>query len=296
MDVRRLRYFVAVADAANFRQAAERLRVAQPALSRHVAELEKELGFQLFERLPRGIRLSDPGREFLRESRRVLAEFDGMREAADRIAHGAVGTLRIGFTEIVAWSRPIVALFQRFRARHPHVALKLMPLASGSQIADLAGGNIDLALGYMMSRRNGLERVEIATHRLALIMPRHHPLATKRTISVRDLADETFAWAPRSVNPPLYDHMVSVCARAGVSLRLEHEITSVQTLISFAALGVSLSFLNDALPREARHSIGMRHVEELMMPMPLEFVWRQNDPSPALRRFTEMAGAAFHRK
>src|SRR5262245_5803573 len=143
MELRHLRYFVAVGEEQHYGRAARRLRVAQPALSRQIQDLEDELGFQLFERLPRGVRLSAAGKLFLDDARRILQEVSEAVLRANRIATGLSGTLRVGFTENSSWRGVVPDSFRQFREQHPDAELQLQPDASLSQIDAIRSGRLD---------------------------------------------------------------------------------------------------------------------------------------------------------
>jgi len=127
VELRHLRYFVAVGEDQHYGRAAERLGIAQPALSRQVQDLEKELGFTLFDRLPRGVKLTAAGKLFLSDARRILQEVQGAKLRAERVARGQAGMLRVGFVEALSWHGVVPDSFRRFRRRQPDVELDLFP-------------------------------------------------------------------------------------------------------------------------------------------------------------------------
>src|SRR6202049_4625865 len=134
MELRHLRYFVAVGEEQHYGRAARRLRVAQPALSPQIQNLEDELGFKLFDRLPRGVKLSAAGKLFLEDARRILQEVNEAGRRAERVARGQSGTLRVGFTESASWRGVVPESFRRFREMHPDAELQLQPLPSLVQL------------------------------------------------------------------------------------------------------------------------------------------------------------------
>src|SRR5258706_379110 len=130
MELRHLRYFVAVGEEQHFGRAAERLHLAQPALSRQIQDLENEIGFQLFDRLPRGVKISTAGKAFLVDVRRILQEVNEATTRAGRVARGQSGTLRVAFTENASWHGVVPESFRQFRLRQPEAELQLNPLTS----------------------------------------------------------------------------------------------------------------------------------------------------------------------
>src|SRR5258706_3773343 len=129
MELRHLRYFVAVGEEQHYGRAARRLRVAQPALSRQIQDLEEEVGFKLFERLPRGVKLSAAGKLFLQDARRILQEVNEAAGRAGRVAPGLSGTLRVGFAENASWRGVVPDSFRRFPEQRPDAELQLQPAA-----------------------------------------------------------------------------------------------------------------------------------------------------------------------
>jgi DNA-binding transcriptional LysR family regulator len=142
MELRHLRYFVAIGEEEHYGRAARRLRVAQPALSRQIQDLEEELGFTLFDRLPRGVRLSSAGKLFLEDARSILQEATDAVARAGRVARGHSGTLRVGFTENSCWRGVVPESFRRFRELQPDAELQLRPSASVEQIEAIRSGRL----------------------------------------------------------------------------------------------------------------------------------------------------------
>src|SRR6516164_10952167 len=143
MELRHLRYFVAIGEEQHYGRAARRLRVAQPALSRQIQDLERELGFQRFERLPRGVKLNAAGKLFLEDARRILHEVTESVLRAGRVATGRSGTLRVGFTENSSWRGVVPDSFRRFREQQPDAELELQPQPSLEQLEAIRSGRLD---------------------------------------------------------------------------------------------------------------------------------------------------------
>ncbi len=152
MELRHLRYFVAIGEEENYRRAAQRLNVAQTALSTQIQDLEAELGFKLFDRLPRGVKLSAAGRLFLEDARRILQQVSEAAARAARVARGQSGTLRVGFTENASWRGIVPDSFRRFRERQPDAELQLTPATSLEQIEALRSGRLDAGFVFNMPK------------------------------------------------------------------------------------------------------------------------------------------------
>src|SRR5216684_7508090 len=152
MELRHLRYFVAIGEEENYRRAAQRLNVAQTALSTQIQDLEAELGFKLFDRLPRGVKLSAAGKLFLEDARRILQEVNEAAARAARVARGQSGTLRVGFSENASWRGVVPESFRRFREIQPDAELQLQPLPSMEQLEAIRSGRLDAGFVLNMPR------------------------------------------------------------------------------------------------------------------------------------------------
>src|SRR6202035_1462543 len=183
MELRHLRYFVAIGEEENYRRAAQRLNVAQTALSTQIQDLEAELGFKLFDRLPRGVKLSAAGRLFLEDARRILHEVGEAATRAARVARGQSGTLRVGFTENASWRGIVPDSFRRFRERQPDAELQLTPATSLAQIEALRSGRLDAGFVFNMPKTDAeLDHIPVAMPHVELAVPKGHALARMKNV------------------------------------------------------------------------------------------------------------------
>src|SRR5258706_10808438 len=143
MELRDLRYFVVIGEEQHYGRAAHRLHIAQPALSRQIQNLEEEIGFKLFDRLARGVKISAAGRLFMEDARRILQQVNEATARAKRVALGQSGTLRVGFTENASWRGVVPDSFRLFRQRQPDAELQLNPLTSIEQVEAVRSGRLD---------------------------------------------------------------------------------------------------------------------------------------------------------
>src|SRR5258708_3330506 len=244
MELRHLRYFVGVAEEQHFGRAAQRLHVAQPSLSRQIHDLESEMGFLLFDRLPRGVRLSAAGKLFLNDARRILQDVDEAKRRAERIAHGLAGTLRIGIATAVSWHGLVVDSFREFRRRQPDVQLELHHLLSVHQVEAILSGRLDA--GFASSTTpwdQELAHLEFAQERMVLAVPAGHALTKRKTVRLRDLQNLPFVWFPRWVNPVFYDRLMRACARGGLTApRIVQEAADRDTNLGLVLCRIGLSW------------------------------------------------------
>lgn len=296
IELRHLRYFVAVGEELNFHRAAARLRLAQPALWRQVGALERELGVALLDRRPREIRLTEAGRSFLEDARRTLALVDASVERAKRVAEGQIGVLRIAFNEIAARHRVLPRLFQSFRAAHPDIELQLTVMLSQRQLEALERAEIDA--GFLFHRPAGdptLDGLKVAEDSFALAMPVSHPLAAAPDLKLADLDGETFIMPSRTLNRALYGKLMAACLAGGLVPRIVQEVNNEHTVLNLVAIGMGLSFLNASCGPQRPDDVVLRRVADLDIPLELELVWAKASRSPVLDRFVALTDAALAR-
>src|SRR6201981_712145 len=202
MELRHLRYFIVVGEEQHYGRASRRLRVAQPALSRQIQDLEEEVGFKLFGRLPRGVKLSVAGKLFLEDARRILQEISEAAVRAGRVASGRSGTPRSGFTENSSWRGVVPDSIRRFREQQPDAELQLQPEASLVQLEAIRSGRLDAGfVNFMPKSDPELDQLPVAIQHIELAAPKRHAVTKLKKLRLRDLRDVPFVWFPRWANP-----------------------------------------------------------------------------------------------
>src|ERR1700687_3428706 len=244
MELRHLRYFVAVGEEQHYGRASRRLRVAQPALSRQIQDLEAEVGFKLFDRLPRGVKLSAAGKLFLEDARRILQEVNEAADRAARVARGLSGTLRVGFTENASWRGVVPDSFRRFREEQPDAELQLQPAASLEQLEAIRSGRLDAGfVNFMPKSDPELDQLPVAIQHVELAAPKRHPLTKLKKLRLRDLTDVPFVWFPRWASPAFYDRLMHECYRGGLkSPRIVQEGLNEATILSLVSIGLGVGW------------------------------------------------------
>jgi DNA-binding transcriptional LysR family regulator len=286
MELRHLRYFVAVAQDEHYGRAAKRLHVAQPSLSRQIQDLEQEIGFQLFDRLPRGIRLSHAGRAFLDDARSILRQVVAATDRAGRVARGLAGTLRVGFPESASWHGIVPDSFRRFRKEQPDAELQLNPMSSLEQVQALRVGALDAGFVFNFPKSDPeLDQFVVATEHLVLAAPRRHALTKKSRLRLRDLIDADFIWFPRRQSPAYYDRLVQACVRGGLSPRIVQEAIDQATILSLVVCGLGVAFVSEATRWRCPQDVVLRPVVDLSMAIDFALVWRNDNTSPLLAAF-----------
>ena len=287
MELRHLRYFVAVGEEQHYGRAAQRLRVAQPALSRQIQDLESEIGFQLFDRLPRGVRLSAAGRTFLADARLILQQVSDAAIRAGRVARGLAGTLRVGFTESASWHGVVPDSFRQFRDAQPDAELQLSPLLSLDQMQAVRSARLDAGFVFNMPKTDPeLDQVQVASQKLVLAVPKGHPLTRPKSLRLRDLADSDFVWFPRRQSPAYYDRLMQACSRGGLKTpRIVQEAADQATLLALVACRLGVAFVSDATRWRCPRDVLLRPVVDLNLPIAFSLIWRKDNASPLLARF-----------
>jgi DNA-binding transcriptional LysR family regulator len=287
MELRHLRYFLAAGEEQHYGRAARRLHVAQPALSRQIQDLEREIGFQLFDRLPRGVRLSAAGKVFLEDARLVLQQVNDATVRAGRVARGLAGTLRVGFTESASWHGVVPASFRRFRQVLPDAELHLSPMSSLEQVQAVRFGRLDAGFVFNMSKVDPeLDQVLVATQKLVLAAPEEHPLTRRANLHLRDLTEAAFVWFPRRQSPAYYDRLLQACSRGGLTApRIVQEAVDQATMLSLVACRLGVAFVTDATRWRCPKDVVLLPVTDLRVPIPFSLVWLKDNASPLLGRF-----------
>lgn len=286
MELRHLRYFVAVAESEGIRLAAQRIHVTQPAISRQIQDLEAELGFPLFERRRNRLVLTPAGQGYLQDARHALALLDAAAKSARRVAKGLSGQLRLGFVENSGWDGLVPEAFARFQEMAPDVDLELRPQNTPHQIADILAGNLDGGFVYHV----GPLPAELATvpsieQGVVLASPRHWGLADGAEVSLRELADRPFVLFPRTMFPAYHDLLIEACRRIGVTLNVVQEESTETAIIALVCSGVGAAIVNAAnLSRPAARACFSR-LTDISIAIPLVFAYRDGDNNPILARF-----------
>jgi DNA-binding transcriptional LysR family regulator len=290
VELRHLRYFVAVADHLSFGRAAARLHISQPPLSRQVRALEEELGAPLFVRTKRSVTLTSTGAALLPEARRLLREADAIRDGARHIAAGEIGTLALGFIAVAAYSI-LPQLAPEFRRRHPGVRLALQEGTTDTLLSAVKQGEIDVALVLPPVDDASLRYSPLFVDTLVAALPAGRTEPRGGAISLRSLADEPFILFPRKVGSGLYDLIVSFCRRAGFSPRIEQEAIQMQTIVSLVAARMGVALVPASLRNMRRAGVVYRALTERSPPIEIGLAWRATDRAPAVQAFVAVAQA-----
>jgi DNA-binding transcriptional LysR family regulator len=293
MELRHLRYFVAVAEELHFHRAAERLHISQPPLSQQIRALERELGVALFERNRRHVELTPAGAAFLEEARPILEATERAADTARRVAAGELGSLRLGFVGSATFSPTLPALLREFRDRYPDVDLRLRELQTGEQLAALAAGRIDIGVirGPLASSELAadLEQLVILRERLVVAVRDSDPLARKRRLRASDLRGATFVILRRREAPGLFASLASVMRGAGGMPSDVLEVAEMQTILALVASGFGVSLVPASVGEAERAGISFRELADPSPEIELALAWRSSTRSAVRDAFLRVA-------
>ena len=293
MDLRHLRHFVAVAEDMSFTRAAQRLHVAQPALSVQMKRLEQDLGVELFDRSRRTIRLTQAGVLLLTEARRILALVSETVEVVRRADAGAVGSLSIGFVPSAA-NAALPPILRRFGAAHPGVVLHLREMAPDDLVRSLHEGRLDVCFLYLPFEDPSLEQAVVAREPFIAALPEDHPLAERKTVDVRALRDEAFILPARHGMPGLHGQVLDICQSAGFTPKaVQESVWLVQTIVGLVAAHIGVALLPASAQALARRGVAYRPLRgRTPHEVSLAALWRRQDRPAVLRAFVEQLPGA----
>jgi DNA-binding transcriptional LysR family regulator len=291
VELRQLKQFVAVADLLSFRRAAERLHMAQPPLSVAIRKLEDELGAELFERRGRTIRLTPAGHEALRTSRRCLADADDVRSATLSAAKGESGRVRVGFVGSATYAL-LPRLIPVFRQRYPGIVLELRESTNLELLALLEQERLDVGLvRYPTASASALSFQVIERDVFHAVLPKKHPLAAQRTVSLKALAQEPLIDYASTKVPGLHAMVMLAFQHARLSPRVVQEATQVQTVVSLVESGLGVALVPSVSSRLASKNVVFRPIRGLpsAAAISIALAYRAQNESAAAKRLREVA-------
>jgi DNA-binding transcriptional LysR family regulator len=295
IELRRLRYLVAVAEEGHITRAAERLGIQQPPLTRQIRSLEEELGVTLFERLPRGVQLTEAGRAVVEEARDVLARAERIHETAQRAARGEQGRLAVGYTSSSAFHPFVTQQIRTFREARPGVLLGLVEDGTPELVQGLRDERLDAA--FVRSTSNdisGLTLDLLLEEKMAAAVPAGHPLSRHQgKVALADLAEETFVFYRRPSGPGLYDAIMAACLAAGFSPNIGQEASRMASSLSLVASGLGVSIVPASMQRMNVEGVAFVRLKGTRgLTAPLLLATRKRDRATLVDRFRREVRAA----
>lgn len=285
IENRHMRYFLEVANLLHVTEAAKRLHIAQPALTQNMQQLESELGVQLFRREGRRLTLTEAGRVFRTEAERSLRQFSHAQRAAQRAARGEVGTLVLGF-QSTSGLAVVPQLVQRFRSAYPEVEVVLSEMGTAAQQKALLAGEIDAGLMYT-TRTEEFAYRELIPESLVIALPEDHRLASRDSIALKDLADETLILPSPTVSEVLYHAVLAECAESAFQPRKLQEVATAQTALGLVSAHFGVAVLPGSVRMLVRKGVEFRPIRNSRIQVQLALMWPKENASPIIPHLLE---------
>jgi DNA-binding transcriptional LysR family regulator len=290
MELRHLRYFVAVAEELNFTRAAERLGIGQPPLSLQIRQLEEDLGTQLFRRKARGVELTPAGKLLLEEARIILRHVAQAETGVRRRARGETGRIILGSSGGTYFHPLIPAIIREYNARYPEVALHPQASNTALLLARLRAGRIDAAfVRPLVDDSEGLVLHLLVDEPLLMVVAKHHPLAGKPSAPLRSFANDRFILYARELNPDYYDRVIAACREAGFEPRLGLEAPQILPVIPMVAAGLGVSIVPESTRHILLDGVAYLAIEGNVPRSRISLALRRDDRSAAVQNLVAIA-------
>lgn len=286
MELRHLRYFMAVAEELHFGKAATKLHIAQPPLSQQIQQLETELGFKLFYRTKRQVSLTEAGEVFLRETQQIFQQLERAISTGKKISRGEQGELSIAFVSSAAYN-VIPSILRNFRTLVPEVKLQLKELTTKEQLQWLTEERLDIGFVRPPVDKPEFNSQIILWETLIVALPENHYLAHRDNISCQSLAEESFIFFPRNLAPELYDRVISLCQQANFCPQIVQEATQMQTIVSLVSAEIGIAIVPESIQNLQRTGVIYRSLIEATSQPAIAIVWRKGDRSAVVAKFID---------
>jgi DNA-binding transcriptional LysR family regulator len=296
MELRHLRYFVAVAEEQHMTRAAARLGIQQPPLSQQIRDLESELGVQLFERAPRSIRLNASGQLFLQDARRLLAEAQDAVTRVRQAARGESGRIAMGYTSSASLHPLVPQLIRDFQNRHPLIQIDVQENATRDLMEAVAGDSVDAAfVRASAARYPTLRAILLCNEPMVAALPLDHPLAKRRKpVALADLAQEPWILYRRADGPGIQDDLLRACAAAGITPHIAADVPRLLSAVTLVAAGRGVSVVPQILQTLHRDSVAFKPLDAASaFTIPMNLVYRDMPADAPVSRFIAMVQAGL---
>jgi DNA-binding transcriptional LysR family regulator len=286
MELRHLRYFVALAEELHFGRAAEKVFVAQSTLSGQIRTLEERMDAQLFDRTKRSVELTEAGRALLPYARRLLREAERAEEAARRAEQGLTGTLRLSY-EAQMMQGILPSVIKAFRKNVPEVKLELFEQASGDQA--LRAGDVDVGVVFLPVDSRNLTVSKVDEAPTVVVVPNDHHLADREYVGLGELSDEPVVMWARDLSPGVHDYYIRACHEEGFHLEVVQEIRDLETLLGLVAAGLGVSLAHRSTAQLRPPGVSFALLSDPSLPMRTGLASRKEETGPVATRFLNVA-------
>ncbi len=288
MEMRQLRYFAAVAEYLNFTEAAKHMYVAQSAVSQQIAELEKELGVQLFNRTKRSVKLTNAGKVLLKEANFIMGRMKEAEEKTKQADLGLVGSLRVGFLGYA--ERPLLPPFIRhFRQLYPQIDLHLDQYHHGELIEMINNEALDVGftLAFGVESMSHLDYLSIFQETIAVVVHEDHPRAKDKMIKLSELSAEPYIVLNRKESPQGFQQTLQICTNNGFTPHIAHEPKLLQTVLMLVDAGMGIAILPQSAQMLASNSLRFIQLDERQEAYELVATWHRHNANPSAALFIE---------
>lgn len=242
MELRHLKYFMAVADELHFKKAAQKLYIAQPPLSRQIKNLEDELGVELLKRNKKKVELTQYGIYLKGEAVKIFQQVEAIKNHLELLKKGTVGQIKIGYVGTVMHSL-LPEVLKAIKKKFPEINTRLFELNNQEQVAALRSGEIDIGFIRMPMNIFDLEEKQIFKETFSLIIPKDHPAAGKSAFPISELKDEPFVVFSRDCAPEMFDTIIGICKKEGFAPRIVHESSQINSILRLVESGLGYSIV-----------------------------------------------------
>ena len=291
IELRHLRYFLAVAEELHFGRAAKRVHISQPPLSQQIRQLEEDLGVQLFYRTRRHVELTEAGRVFAGEVRLIVEQVEHATSLAGEANRDKMGRLLVGCSPVNSYL--VVRILNAFRARYPDTRIVVKSLITPQQLEALRNNRIDVGFVTLPIDGDGLATEVVLREHLVVALPKRHPLSKRRQVTLQALSSETMIVFPLHMSPSRYQLITGMCRRAGISLNMLHEVDNLHTMLELVTAGFGVSLMRASVQQMPQKGVVFRKL--LHSPfVETAVVYRREGASEVVKRFAEAAKTAVN--
>jgi DNA-binding transcriptional LysR family regulator len=291
MELRHIRYFLAVAEERNFTRAAARVGIGQPPLSLQIRDLEAEIGAKLFHRVPQGVELTEAGSAFLEAVRGFPSLAERAVQAARRAARGVLGSLRLGFTGSAVFNPIVPSTIRAFRRAYPEVDLTLEEAATTGLVSGLREGTLDAVfLRPGAEATEEMQLLDLAAEPMLIVLPASHQAAALAKVKLESLRDDAFIITQRAVIPTIFDTVLAACRKAGFDPRFGQSAPQLSAVVTLVAAELGVSVVPASMCQVQVTGVVYREIEGEAVIARLVLGWRRGETSILVRNFVAKAG------
>lgn len=291
MELRHLRYFVAVAEEGSFTKAARRLHIAQPPLSLQIQQLERELGVLLLDRSKQKVAVTEAGRALLEDARDVLARAHSAGARAQRAARGEIGRLVVGFIGSASYEI-LPNLVRHFRQEHPDVDLAVRDLSTAQQALALHSGDIQIGIVRPPLLDPAISLQTLIVEDFVVALPDDHRLASGEAIDLQTLRGEDFVMSPRAIGPGYHDLFLSLCRKHDLLPSIRYEVSDVRMILDLVAAGLGVAIMPTSISHLRTQGLVYRNILDSDT-TEISLAYRSNDDSVVVGAFRKLAGKLY---